>query len=307
MRPVRIAVLPERRQHRGRVHGLDAAVSRSGRIACEQGRHHFVPVRAGEVGGVRRTGWAGQTPAGAPLRFADEKALAVHRTGDDIYFWFVSAPVTLGRFPGAETTLRARAALVRSERPSEAAREASAPGRATRRHRGPARGDGRRGRDRGTRIPDGRYSAAAPNRVIHLSAGSNGPAREDRCRRAGFRFLHKGEALPPRPTPILAFMDDRPAAETPTVESPSETGTPGAGESKRLRAPGRDDGTRRTSRVHAAGEPGSDPDRPGRPGADPDLVEDLRRIGERCARVLGPGSSSEEIGDFLYDERGLPK
>lgn len=56
-----------------------------------------------------------------------------------------------------------RAALVRSERPSEAAREASTPGRATRRHRGPARGGGRRGRTRGTRIPDGRYSAAAPN------------------------------------------------------------------------------------------------------------------------------------------------
>lgn len=40
---------------------------------------------------------------------------------------------------------------------------------------------------------------------------------------------------------------------------------------------------------------------------DPNLVEDLRVIGERCAKILGPGPSSQEIGDFLYDERGLPK
>lgn len=91
------------------------------------------------------------------------------------------------------------------------------------------------------------------------------------------------------------------------METPSETGTPGEGESKRPRPTGRDDGAGRTSPISAAGEPGSDPGRPGRPGADPDLVEGLRRIGERCARAFGAGPSSEEIGDFLYDERGLPK
>lgn len=35
-------------------------------------------------------------------------------------------------------------------------------------------------------------------------------------------------------------------------------------------------------------------------------VQDLRAIAERCARLLGPGPSAVEHGDFLYDERGLP-
>ncbi len=37
------------------------------------------------------------------------------------------------------------------------------------------------------------------------------------------------------------------------------------------------------------------------------LLRDIREIAERCAKHLGPGPSSVEIGDFLYDERGLPK
>ena len=102
-------------------------------------------------------------------------------------------------------------------------------------------------------------------------------------------------------------MDERPAAETPDAATPAEATTPGPSESERPRRPGRGDGTVRNSRLSAAGEPRSDSDRPGRHLADPDLIEDLRRIGERCARVLGPGPSSEEIGDFLFDERGLPK
>ena len=36
-------------------------------------------------------------------------------------------------------------------------------------------------------------------------------------------------------------------------------------------------------------------------------VQELRSIAERCARLLGPGPSAVEHGDFLYDERGLPK
>lgn len=40
---------------------------------------------------------------------------------------------------------------------------------------------------------------------------------------------------------------------------------------------------------------------------DPTLIADIRAIGERCAKALRPGPSSTEIGDFLYDERGLPK
>lgn len=35
-------------------------------------------------------------------------------------------------------------------------------------------------------------------------------------------------------------------------------------------------------------------------------VQDLRAIAERCAKLLGPGPSAVEHGDFLYDERGLP-
>ena len=33
----------------------------------------------------------------------------------------------------------------------------------------------------------------------------------------------------------------------------------------------------------------------------------LLDIGKRCASMLGPGPSAVEHGDFLYDERGLPK
>ncbi len=34
---------------------------------------------------------------------------------------------------------------------------------------------------------------------------------------------------------------------------------------------------------------------------------ELRAAAERCARLMGPGPSAVEHGDFLYDERGLPK
>ena len=37
------------------------------------------------------------------------------------------------------------------------------------------------------------------------------------------------------------------------------------------------------------------------------LLRDMRAIAERCAALMGPGPSSDEIGEFLYDERGLPK
>lgn len=40
---------------------------------------------------------------------------------------------------------------------------------------------------------------------------------------------------------------------------------------------------------------------------DATLIADIRVIGERCAKALRPGPSSGEIGDFLYDQRGLPK
>ena len=33
----------------------------------------------------------------------------------------------------------------------------------------------------------------------------------------------------------------------------------------------------------------------------------LRAIADRCAELMGPGPSSVEHGDLLYDERGLPK
>lgn len=36
-------------------------------------------------------------------------------------------------------------------------------------------------------------------------------------------------------------------------------------------------------------------------------IEEMLAIGERCAAHLKPGPSSTEIGDFLYDDRGLPK
>ena len=37
------------------------------------------------------------------------------------------------------------------------------------------------------------------------------------------------------------------------------------------------------------------------------LVQDLLAIGRRCASNLRDGPSAIEHGDFLYDERGLPK
>ncbi len=37
------------------------------------------------------------------------------------------------------------------------------------------------------------------------------------------------------------------------------------------------------------------------------LARELHAIGQRCAKLLGPGPSSVEHGDLLYDERGLPK
>ena len=43
-----------------------------------------------------------------------------------------------------------------------------------------------------------------------------------------------------------------------------------------------------------------------RRGADA-LARELHAIGQRCARLLGPGPASVEHGDLLYDHRGLPK
>ena len=37
------------------------------------------------------------------------------------------------------------------------------------------------------------------------------------------------------------------------------------------------------------------------------LLRDMRAIAGRCAALMGPGPSSDEIGKFLYDERGLPR
>ena len=36
-------------------------------------------------------------------------------------------------------------------------------------------------------------------------------------------------------------------------------------------------------------------------------TRELHAIGQRCARLLLDGPSAIEHGDFLYDERGLPK
>ena len=36
-------------------------------------------------------------------------------------------------------------------------------------------------------------------------------------------------------------------------------------------------------------------------------VQRLLAIGRRCASMMGDGPSSVEHGDFLYDERGLPR
>ena len=37
------------------------------------------------------------------------------------------------------------------------------------------------------------------------------------------------------------------------------------------------------------------------------LLRELRAIADSCAKLMGPGPSAVEHGDFLYDERGLPK
>ena len=37
------------------------------------------------------------------------------------------------------------------------------------------------------------------------------------------------------------------------------------------------------------------------------FLRDIRAIAESCAQHLQPGPSAVEHGDFLYDERGLPK
>ena len=37
------------------------------------------------------------------------------------------------------------------------------------------------------------------------------------------------------------------------------------------------------------------------------LAHELHEIGQRCARLLKPGPSAVEHGDFLYDGQGLPK
>ncbi len=36
-------------------------------------------------------------------------------------------------------------------------------------------------------------------------------------------------------------------------------------------------------------------------------VKELHEIGQRCAALLRDGPSAIEHGDFLYDERGLPR
>ena len=36
-------------------------------------------------------------------------------------------------------------------------------------------------------------------------------------------------------------------------------------------------------------------------------ADELLAIGERCAKLLGPGPSAAEHGGLLYDEHGLPK
>lgn len=37
------------------------------------------------------------------------------------------------------------------------------------------------------------------------------------------------------------------------------------------------------------------------------LARELHAIGQRCAKLMGPGPSAIEHGDLLYDEQGLPK
>ena len=39
----------------------------------------------------------------------------------------------------------------------------------------------------------------------------------------------------------------------------------------------------------------------------PARLREMRAIAERCAALVGPGVSSAEHGDLLYDEQGLPQ
>ena len=36
-------------------------------------------------------------------------------------------------------------------------------------------------------------------------------------------------------------------------------------------------------------------------------IEETKAIARRCAELMGPGPGSTDHGDWLYDERGLPK
>ena len=36
-------------------------------------------------------------------------------------------------------------------------------------------------------------------------------------------------------------------------------------------------------------------------------VQEMEAIARRCASLMGPGPGSTDHGDWLYDERGLPK
>lgn len=36
-------------------------------------------------------------------------------------------------------------------------------------------------------------------------------------------------------------------------------------------------------------------------------MREIHAIGQRCASMMGDGPSAVEHGDFLYDERGLPR
>lgn len=103
-------------------------------------------------------------------------------------------------------------------------------------------------------------------------------------------LLAECRKLSSSPTSILASVHERPPAE-------EETKPPAANHP---------DSGRLTSCT--TGPTSESPDETTRkPEADPELLADLEAIARRCARILGPGPSSLEIGDFLYDERGLPK
>ncbi len=36
-------------------------------------------------------------------------------------------------------------------------------------------------------------------------------------------------------------------------------------------------------------------------------IQETEAIARRCAELMGPGPGSRDHGDWLYDERGLPK